>query len=80
MIMDLQADLKWIHKELEEVKDVDLIKSIKNLLEKRKRTSLERIDVKQYNTEIETSIRQVEEGAVISHEKLGEKIKQWSKK
>ena len=78
--MDLQADLKWIHKELEEVKDVDLIKSIKNLLEKRKRTSLERIDVKQYNTEIETSIRQVEEGAVISHEKLGEKIKQWSKK
>lgn len=80
MIMDLQADLKWIHKELEEVKDVDLIKSIKNLLEKRKKTSLERIDVKQYNTEIETSIRQIEEGAVISHEKLGEKIKQWSKK
>jgi hypothetical protein len=78
--MDLQADLKWIYKELEEVKDVDLIKSIKNLLEKRKRTSLERIDVKQYNTEIETSIRQVEEGAVISHEKLGEKIKKWSKK
>lgn len=80
MIMDLQADLKWIYKELEEVKDVDLIKSIKNLLEKSKRTSLERIDIKQYNTEIETSIRQVEEGAVISHENFGEKIKQWSKR
>ncbi|WP_026776146.1 hypothetical protein [Polaribacter sp. Hel_I_88] len=78
--MDLQADLKWIHKELEEVKDVDLIKSIKDLLEKRKKTSLDRIDVKQYNTEIETSLRQVEEGAVISHENLGEKLKQWSKK
>tara|TARA_R110002051_G_scaffold27094_1_gene65514 strand:+ start:206 stop:442 length:237 start_codon:yes stop_codon:yes gene_type:complete len=78
--MDLQADLKWIYKELEEVKDVDLIKTIKNLLEKRKRTSLERIDVKQYNTEIEASINQVKEGAVISHEKLGEKLKQWSKK
>lgn len=78
--MDLQADLKWIYKELEEVKDVDLIKSIKNLLEKSKRTSLERIDIKQYNTEIETSIRQVEEGAVISHENFGEKIKQWSKR
>ena len=46
MIMDLQADLKWIYKELEEFKDVDLIKSIKGLIEKRKRTSLERIDIK----------------------------------
>lgn len=80
MIMDLQADLNWIHKELDEVKDIDLIKSIKMILKNRKIASSERIDIKRYNIEIEEAINQVEEGAILSHEKVGENIKQWSKK
>ena len=50
------------------------------ILKNRKIASSERIDIKRYNIEIEEAINQVEEGAVVSHEKVGENIKQWSKK
>lgn len=36
VIIDLQADLKWIHQELDNVKDPNLLKAIKNILKDRK--------------------------------------------
>ena len=41
--MDLKAELKWIHQELDNVKDPTLIEVFKNMLKYRKKVSSERI-------------------------------------
>lgn len=77
--MDLQADLKWIHQELDNVKDPTFIKAIKNMLKYRKKVSSERISIEQYNKEIDASIAQIERGEFYTHDEVGERIKQWGK-
>ena len=37
--MDLQAELKWIHQELDTVKDETLLEAIKNILKYRKKVT-----------------------------------------
>ncbi len=78
--MDLQADLKWILEELKEVKDPTLIEVFKNMLKYRKKVSSERISIEQYNKELDTSIAQIEKGETLTHEEMGERIKQWGKR
>jgi predicted transcriptional regulator len=77
--MNLQADLKWIHQELDKVKDPTFIEAIKNMLEYRKKVSLERISIGQYNEEINASIAQIKSGKTFTHQEMGERIKQWEK-
>ena len=77
--MDIQADLKWIHKELDKIKDPTFIKAIKNMLKYRKKVSSERISIEQYNEEIEASIAQIKSGKTYTHQEMGERIKQWTK-
>ena len=36
--MDLQAELKWIHQELDNVKDENLLEAIKNILRVQKKS------------------------------------------
>ncbi len=38
-VMDLKADIKWIQKELKDVKDPTLIEAFKNLLQYRKKVT-----------------------------------------
>ena len=78
-VMDLQADLKWIHQELKNVKDPTFIEAIKNMLKYRKKVSTDRISIEQYNEEINTSIAQIESGQTYTHQEMGERIKQWTK-
>ncbi len=77
--MDLQADLKWIHEELDNVKDPTLLEAIKNILKYRKKVSSERISIEQYNKEIDESIAEIERGEFYTHEEVKEHIKQWGK-
>mgnify|MGYP000592629791 FL=1 len=77
--MDLQAELKWIHQELDNVKDPTLIEAFKNMLKYRKKVSSERISIEQYNKEIDESIAQIERGEFYTHQEVGERIKQWGK-
>ena len=77
--MDLKAELKWIHQELDNVKDPTLIEVFKNMLKYRKKVSSERISIEQYNKEIETSIAQTKSGETYTHLQMGERIKQWGK-
>ena len=77
--MDLQADLKWIHQELDNVKDPTFIEAIKNMLKYRKKVSLERISIEQYNEELDNSIQQIEEGKTFSSQEMAARIKQWGK-
>ncbi|EKF55052.1 hypothetical protein I215_09326 [Galbibacter marinus] len=78
-IMDIHADLKWIHSELDKVKDPTFIEAIKNMLKYNKKVSSERISIEQYNQEIDASIAQIESGQTYSHQQMGERIKQWGK-
>ncbi len=75
--MDLQADLKWIHRELDKVKDPLFIEAIKNMLKYNKKVTSERISVEQYNQEINVSISQIENEQTYTHQQVGERIKQW---
>jgi hypothetical protein len=78
--MGLQADLKWIHQELDEVKDPTLIEVFKNMLKYRKKVvQAGRISLEQYNKEIDASIAQIEDGKTYTHQQMGERIKQWGK-
>lgn len=77
--MGLEADLKWIHKELDNVKDETLLKAIKNILEYRKKAASERISIEQYNKELDASIAQIESGQTFTHQEMGARIKQWTK-
>jgi len=76
--MDLKADLKWIHQELDNVKDPTFIEAIKNMLKYRKKVSTERISIEQYNKEIDASIAQIESGKTHTHQEMGDRIKQWA--
>lgn len=77
--MDLNAELKWIHQELDKVKDPTFIEAIKNMLKYRKKVSTERISIEQYNKEIDASIAEIESGKTYSHKEMEERIKQWAK-
>lgn len=77
--MDLQADLDWIHRELDKVKDPAFIEAIKNLLKYNKNVSSERLSIAQYNQEIDASIAQIESGQTFTQKQMEDRIKQWGK-
>ena len=77
--MDMETDLKWIQKELKEVKDPTFIEAIKNMLKYRKKVVSSRISIEEYNKEIDASIAEIEKGNTYTHQEIGERIKQWEK-
>lgn len=50
--MDLQAEIKWIQKELKDVKDPMLIEAFKNLLQYRKNVSGDTYEISDEHKEI----------------------------
>lgn len=75
--MDLQAELNWIHRELDKVKDPVFIEAIKNMLKYNNKVSSERISIEEYNKEIEASIAQIADGKTYCHQEMRERIRQW---
>lgn len=78
--MDVQAEIKWIQKELQDVKDPTFLKAIKNMLKYRKEVSAQRISIEQYNNELEASEQEIELGNFSTHEQVQEKASQWGRK
>lgn len=78
--MDLQSDLKWIIDTLKEVKDPSLLAAMKNMLQMRSNETSDRITVAKYNKEIDASLIQIEKDETVTHEEVGERIKQWGNK
>ena len=77
--MDIEADLKWIHDELDQVKDPNIIEAIKNMLEYRKKVSTERISIEQYNKEIDEAEREIEKGNYYTQEEVEKRAKEWGR-
>lgn len=78
--MNLQADLEWIHKELDKVKDPLFIEAIKRMLQYNKKMTSGRISKEQYNREIEASIAQIEENNTYTHQQVKERMERWKKR
>lgn len=77
--MNIEADIKWIQQELDKVKDPAFIEAIKNMLKYRSKVSTERINIEQYNKEMDASIAQIERGETYTHQEMQDRIKQWTK-
>jgi len=76
--MGLQADIKWIHKELDEVKDATLLQAIKNILKYRtKKTQPERISIEQYNKEIDDANTRIDNGEFYTQEEAEKIMDKW---
>jgi len=76
--MDLQADIKWIQKELDEVKDATLLQAIKNILKYRnKETSPKRISIEQYNKEIDEANVRIDNGEFYTQEEAEKIMDKW---
>lgn len=78
--MDIQTDIKWIHKELDKVTDKKLVETIKNILEQHSSSVQEPIDIEQYNKEIDEALDDINNNRLHSHEEVGQIIKKWKKR
>ena len=81
LIMDLQADIKWIISELSNVKDPELVSAFKSLLKYRekqmKKDWWDEIREEERD-EINEGIRQIEDGDVIAHKDVMENPRKWN--
>jgi predicted NAD/FAD-binding protein len=77
--MDLKEELKWLHSEIDKLEDPKFIEALKNILKNNRKESNKRISIRQYNTEIDNSISQIESGQTLSHQQVEENLKKWGK-
>lgn len=73
--MDLQAEIKWIKDELNDVKDPDLIQALKNLLTNKKASK--RISIAKYNAELEASEKEIESGNFYTQNEVRKIARGW---
>ncbi|MFA7446459.1 MAG: hypothetical protein WCY89_10965 [Flavobacteriaceae bacterium] len=79
--MNLEADIKWIEKELREVKDPAFIEFIKTIFQNRKNeTHSEGISIEEYNRELEEAERDIEAGNFYTSNEVKEMMQQWGRK
>lgn len=81
--MDIQADLKWIHQELDTVNDPLLIQVFKNLLTYRRNintSSATSISIEQYNKEIDQAEKDIESGNSYTTSEAKKIANQWGRK
>lgn len=75
--MNLQADIKWIQNELNNVKDPDLIEAFKRLLQFRKKSFATTIE--DYNNDIAESEKDIEAGRIYSQNQIEKMNEVWKK-
>lgn len=75
--MDLQADIKWIQRELSHVNDPDLIEVFKRLLQIRKKNLA--ATVEEYNNDIAASEKDIEAGRVYTQSQIEKLNEEWRK-
>ena len=76
--MDLQADIKWIQKELNKVEDETLLDAIKSMLKYRaKVVQPKRISIEQYNKEIDEANARIDNGEFYTQEEAEKIMDKW---
>jgi hypothetical protein len=76
--MDIQADINWIHQEIDKVKDPTFVEKLKRLLISTN-SSIETTDV-EYNIDIEKALESIKNGHFHSENEAREISKKWGRK
>jgi hypothetical protein len=76
--MDIQAEINWIHQEIDKVKDPTFVEKLKRLLLSTNSTS-EITDV-DYNIDIEKALESIKNGHFHSENEAREISKKWGRK
>lgn len=76
--MDIQAEINWIHQEIDKVKDPTFVEKLKRLLLSTN-TSTEATNV-DYNIDIEKALESIKNGHFHSEDEAREISKKWGRK
>ena len=74
--MDINTERTLLIKELQQVEDISLLKTLKAVLHYGLKNE-GRISVEQYNRELEEAEAEIERGEFITHEELKKQMKAW---
>jgi hypothetical protein len=76
--MDIQAELNWIHKEIDKVKDPTFLEKLKRLL--LSINSPSNSTREDYNNDIEKALKSIEKGEFYSEEEARSIAEKWGRK
>lgn len=72
--VNLQSDIQWIQKELDKVKDPDLIEAFKRMLQFKNKTQVVTLD--RYNKDIKDAEKRIEQGQFMTQEQVEKRLRQ----
>jgi hypothetical protein len=76
--MDIQAELNWIHQEINKVSDPTFLEKLKTLLISRQKNSVETVE--EYNYDIEKALDNIAKGNFVGEEDARSISKKWNRK
>ena len=76
--MDIQAEINWIHQEIDKVKDPNFIKKMKHLLQSINTPA--ETSVNRYNADIENALESIKNGNFHTEEDAKAISKKWGRK
>lgn len=76
--MDIQAEINWIHQEIDKVKDPTFIEKMKRLLQSINATS--ETTATEYNIDIEKALENIKNGNFHTEEEAKAISKKWGRK
>ncbi|WP_244248407.1 hypothetical protein [Flavobacterium foetidum] len=68
----MEEDIKWIHQEIDKIKNPQTIKKLKNLLESIHYPNID--SVNSYNLDLENSIKAIKDGKFYTEDQARERI------
>ncbi|MEL1241338.1 hypothetical protein [Flavobacterium flavipallidum] len=77
--MDIQAEINWIHQEIDKVKDPNFVEKLKHLLLTTNSSSLETTDA-EYNIDIEKALKSIQKGHFHTEDEARAISKKWGRK
>ncbi|ABQ05515.1 MULTISPECIES: hypothetical protein [Flavobacterium] len=76
--MDIQAEINWIHQEIDKVKDPSFVEKLKHLLQSINNTSVD--SDASYNLDIENALNNIKKGNFYTEDEAKEIAKKWGRK
>ena len=76
--MDIQAEIHWIHQEIDKVKDPSFVEKLKHLLQSINNTAVD--SDASYNLDIENALDNIKKGNFYTEDEAKEIAKKWGRK
>ncbi|PIF59625.1 hypothetical protein [Flavobacterium sp. 2] len=76
--MDIQAELNWIHQEIDKVKDPSFVEKLKHLLQSVNNSTIDSDAA--YNLDIQNALNNIKKGNFYTEDEAKEMAKKWGRK